>query len=140
MPITVTIAEGLLTPAGEKDVLPRLSALLLDVHGLTGNTFMTPIVVGSVNVLAASHIFSGGRPQSVAFVELKVPSSTFTTQAIRSAFVAQATNILIELSGGMLAKEFIFVNILYAIDGSWGVAGHAYTNAEISESIGQASD
>ena len=39
MPITVTAPRGTLTPAGERDILPQLTAALIEASGQTGNAF-----------------------------------------------------------------------------------------------------
>ena len=49
MPLTVTVTQGVFTPENEKKLVPQLSALMLKVHGLTGNKFMTPVVIGHLN-------------------------------------------------------------------------------------------
>src|SRR5258708_40176599 len=46
MPITVTAPRGVLTAAGQREVLPRLTAALIEASGLTGNAFFTSIVGG----------------------------------------------------------------------------------------------
>jgi hypothetical protein len=64
MPITVTAPRGVLTPAGEREVLPRLTAALIEVSGLTGNSFFTSIVGGTVHVLAPEDVYAGGARRS----------------------------------------------------------------------------
>jgi hypothetical protein len=44
MPITVTAPRGVLTAEGERQILPRLTAELIDVSGAAGNSFFEPIV------------------------------------------------------------------------------------------------
>jgi phenylpyruvate tautomerase PptA (4-oxalocrotonate tautomerase family) len=83
-------------------------------------------------------IFTGGRAENAIFVELKVPSVTFTTQEQRQGFVDDVNAILDELTHGTYPKDRTFVNITYAVDGSWGVAGKAWTNAELGEAIAHA--
>jgi len=133
MPITVTAAAGILDDAAEKQILPRLSASLLARNGMTGNTFMTPVVVGSVNILSEGRIYTGGHAEKAVFVELKVPSVTFGSQEQRQGFVDDVNSILNELTHGTYPKDKTFVNITYAVDGSWGVADKAWTNAELGE-------
>lgn len=139
MPITVTATAGIFDAAAQARIVPRLSAALLDRHGLTGNGFMTPIVVGSVNIVPAERLFAGGVAQTAIFIELKVPSTTFTTHEQRQGFLDDANAILNELTGGTYPKDRTFLNITYAVDGSWGVGATAYTNAALGEAIGKAS-
>ena len=133
MPLTLTVSEGVLPTGEEKRAFARLSDAMLKWHGLTGNTFMTPNVVGSINVLAKEHTFSGSQEASVAFIEWKVPSFAFATREIQEGYIAEATNILHEMSGGALPKDHIWVNVVHAVDGAWGVAGKAMTNAQLGE-------
>jgi phenylpyruvate tautomerase PptA (4-oxalocrotonate tautomerase family) len=140
MPITVTATAGILDEAAEKHILPRLSEALLARNGMAGNTFMTPIVVGSLHILPEGRIFAGGRAEQAIFVELKVPSVTFGSQEQRQGFVDDANSILNELTHGTYPKDKTFVNITYAVDGSWGVAGKAWTNAELGKAAALAAE
>jgi hypothetical protein len=92
---------------------------------------MRPFVVGSLQLLPASRVFTGGRADTAIFVELKVPSISFGTQEQRQGFVDDVNRILDDLTHGHYPKDKTFVNIVYAVDGSWGVAYKAWTNAEI---------
>jgi hypothetical protein len=60
MPITVTAPQGVLTAAGQREVLPRLTAALIEASGLAGNSFFTSIVGGTVHILAPEDIYAGG--------------------------------------------------------------------------------
>ena len=46
----------------------------------------------------------------------------------------EGTSMLPRLHDG----ERIFVNMVYAVDGLWGIGGKAYTNAELGEAVSQA--
>lgn len=138
MPITVTVSAGVLDAAAEAQILPRLSQALLARHGLTGNAFMTPAVVGSLNVLPDGRIFTGGRAETAIFVELKVPSVTFQTQDARQGFVDDVHAVLRDLTRGRYPKDKTFVNITYAVDGSWAIGEKAYTNDELGAAIASA--
>jgi hypothetical protein len=135
MPITVTATKGLFTPNNAKKVVPELSALMLKLHGLSGNNFITPVVIGSMNIVSEEHIFSGGVPVPAVFIEWKVPSFSFGTQEICDNYVKEATEIAVKLSSGNLTTKNVFVNVVHALDGSWGVNGKAYTNAELIEAV-----
>ncbi len=138
MPITVTATAGILDDAAERAIVPRLSHALLARHGLAGNAFMEPLVVGSVHIMPEGRIYAGGRAERAIFVELNVPSVTFTTQEQRAGFVDDVNAILADLTHATYPKDRTFVNITYAVDGSWGVAGKAWTNAELGEAIARA--
>ncbi len=138
MPITVTATAGILDEFAEKQIVPRLSEALLARNGMTGNAFMTPIVVGSVHIMPEGRIYAGGRAEKAIFVELKVPSVTFGTQEQRQGFVYDVNRIFDDLTRGRYPKDKTFINITYAVDGSWGVADKAWTNAELGEAAGRA--
>ena len=138
MPITVTLSAGILDEAGEQQILPRLSQALLARNGMTGNAFMTPIVIGSVHIMAPGRIYAGGRAEQAVFVELKVPSVTFATQEQRQGFVDDVNGILNDLTGGAYPKARTFVNIVYALDGSWGIGDKAWTNTELGDAAARA--
>ncbi len=131
MPLTLTLTEGVLPKGTEQQAFAQLSETMLKLHGLSGNRFMTPNIVGSINIVSPEHTFSGLKERPVAFIEWKVPSFAFTNREIQKAYVAEATRILQELSHGKLPKEQIWVNVVHAVDGIWGVAGEAMTNAEL---------
>jgi len=135
MPLTVIATQGIFTPENEKKIIPELTALMLKVHHLTGNKFMTPIVIGHLELVAPEHIFSGGAPVTGVFIEWKVPSFGFGTQEILDEYVKEATAITVECSGGKLSKKNVFVNVVHAVDGSWGVHGKAYTNTELGAAV-----
>ncbi len=135
MPLLIQLTEGLLTAQGERDVFPRVARALLEVHGLEGNAFMTPNVIGHVVVSPVSTSYVGGEPASLAVVEVKVPSLTFPTREVQQAFVKRVTDIIDELKAGDHPRARTFVNVTYAVDGSWGIGGKAYSNAELGAAI-----
>jgi phenylpyruvate tautomerase PptA (4-oxalocrotonate tautomerase family) len=129
----------LLTPAGEREVFAQISEALLTAHGLVGNRFMTPNVIGHLVVSEPSTSYVGGKPQSLAIVEVKVPSITFPTDEVKQAFVSAVTDIIDRYKAGSHPRERTFVNVTYALDGAWGIAGEAYSNAELKAAILKAS-
>jgi phenylpyruvate tautomerase PptA (4-oxalocrotonate tautomerase family) len=135
MPLTLTITEGVLPKGTEKATFARLSDAMLKWHGLTGNKVMAPNVIGSIHVITKDHTFSGSKEARVAFIEWKVPSFAFATREIQIGYIAEVTNIVHEASGGKLPKENIWVNVVHAVDGAWGIAGRAMTNAELGEAV-----
>ncbi len=138
MPLTLTVTEGALPRGTEKQAFERLSSLFLDLAGLSGNRFMDPNVVGSVHVIPREHTFSGSKEAPVVFIEWKVPSFVFTDRKFQEAYIEQATQIIHDMSGGKQPKDHIWVNVVHAVDGTWGIAGKAYTNVELGEAITRA--
>ena len=138
MPITVTTPRGTLTPAGERAVLPRLTAALIEVSGVTGNSFFTPIVGGTVHVLDPRDVYAGGVNRLVVMVELKLPNIGLPTPEARAAFIAAASDIVADLAVPGHDRNDIWVNILNAPDGGWGVGGRAWTGEELIAATVQA--
>lgn len=135
MPIAIQLSPGLLTNDGQRTVFSRIAAILLDVHGLAGNQFMTRNVIGHVTVLPEGASYVDGKPQSLAVIEVKVPSSTFPNADVQRAFVQRVTDVIDELGVGTHPRSRTFVNVTYAVDGAWGIGGRAYTNAELGAAI-----
>ena len=135
MPLTLIVTEGVLPKDREQSTIARLSETFLKLHGLTGNKFMTPNVIGHVQVIPSGSTFSGLKATPVAIVEWLTPSFAFATREVQIAYVAEATDIIHEACGGKHPKENIWVNVKHAVDGTWGIAGKAMTNAELGEAI-----
>jgi hypothetical protein len=131
MPITVTAPRGVLTVAGEREILPRLTAALIEASGATGNAFFTSIVGGTVHLLDPEDIYAGGANRPVVMVELKLPNIGLNSLEARAAFIVAATGIVAELSTPGHRPENTWVNILNALDGAWGIAGRAYTGDDL---------
>jgi len=135
MPLTLTLSEGVVPVGTEKQAFARLCETMLKWHGLTGNKVMTPNVVGSIHVIPKKLTFSGLNEASVAFVEWKVPSFAFNTAEIQQGYIAEATGIIHEMSGKKLPKSNIWVNVVHAVNGAWGIGGQAMTNTQLGEAI-----
>src|ERR1700747_2966796 len=138
MPIQIIVPEGALTPAAEAEAFRKLTELLLRLHGLSGNTFMTPNVIGEVTVVPKGRTFSGGRPADIAIFELKVPSFVLPTQELKDAWIAEGTSIIENAAAGRIKRDHIFGNVNYAVDGAWGIGGKAYSNAALGSAVAAA--
>ena len=135
MPLTLTLTEGVLPKGSEKIAFARLSDAMLKWHGLSGNKVMTPNVVGAIHVLSPEHTFSGSQQAPVVFIEWKVPSFAFATRDIQLGYVAEASDIIHQMSEGKHPKEAIWVNDEHAVDGAWGIGCTAMTNAQLGEAL-----
>jgi hypothetical protein len=135
MPLTVIATKGIFTSDNEKKIVPELSALMMRLHGLSGNRFMTPVVIGHLNLVSPELIFSGGAPATSVFIEWKVPSFGFSNQQILNDYVKEATDIAVKLSNGKLSHKNVFVNVVHAVNGSWGIHGKAYDNEELIAAV-----
>lgn len=138
MPLQVIVTEGILTPIAEQQVFAAVTNAFLKAHDLTGNSFMTPNVIGEVTVIPKGRSFSGGIPTDIAIVEVKAPSFALAQPEQKDRFVAEVTDILLTASEGRVTKEHIFVNMVYAVDGLWGIGGKAYTNEKMLTAVKQA--
>lgn len=135
MPLTLTLTEGVLPAGSEQAVFARLCHAMLKWHDLEGNAALLPNVVGAVHVLPLASTFSGAQPAPVAFVEWKMPGFAFATPEIQQGYVDEATTIVHEASGGRQPKERIWVNVVHAVDGAWGIAGQALSNAQLGAAL-----
>jgi hypothetical protein len=135
MPLTLTLSTGVLPEGSERQAFAQLCDAMLKWHGLSGNTVMTPNVVGAIHLIPKNFTFSGLKEIPVALVEWKTPSFAFNTQEIRDGYFAEATNILHQLSGGKLPREHIWINVVHAVDGAWGIGGQALSNAELGAAL-----
>lgn len=131
MPIQVIATEGVLTESAEQEVFAKLTDLLLELNGLTGNKFMTPNVIGEVTLVPKGRTFSGGKPTAIVIFELKVPSTVLPNRDLQRAWISRGTAIILKAASGKVSKDRIWGNVVHAVDGLWGINGHAYTNAEL---------
>ncbi|PMS23785.1 Tautomerase enzyme [Trinickia dabaoshanensis] len=138
MPITLTVPEDVLDRETEAKVFAQLTDTLLDIEGLRDNAFMVPNVVGTLHTLPRNRIFSGGAAALAAFVELKLPAVALASSDSKRRFIERATQIVARASGGQIPPERVWVNVVYAADGAWGIAGQAYDNAALGDAIGAA--
>jgi phenylpyruvate tautomerase PptA (4-oxalocrotonate tautomerase family) len=138
MPISVQVTRGLLSAQGEREIVGRITRALLEAHGLADNDFMRENVVGHLVVADSAASFVAGQPQSLAVVEVKVPAVAFRDRAVQQRFVAAATDAIDELKAGAHPRSRTYVNVSYAVDGAWGIAGKAYSNEELGEAIARA--
>jgi len=135
MPISIQVSRGLLTLEGERTIFRRVAQALLSAHGLQDNPFMKENVIGHLVVTEAATSFVGDAPASLAIVEVKVPSVTFRDRSTQQAFVDSVTQIVDELKAGAHPPSRTYVNVTYAVDGAWGIAGKAYTNDDLGAAI-----
>jgi hypothetical protein len=135
MPYQLIVTDGALSDAAQQSVFKDLTDLLLELHGLTGNEFMTPNIIGEVTVVPEGKSFSGGKPANIAVVELKVPSFVLTDPQAKRDWVRRSTDIVERAAQGRLSRERIYANVTYADEGSWGIAGTAYDNAQLGAAI-----
>ncbi|MEU6756815.1 hypothetical protein [Streptomyces sp. NPDC046685] len=138
MPIAVIAPTGALTPAGEREIIPQLSDALIEVSGLTGNTFFTPMVAGVLHLLDPENVYAGGVSRPLVLIELKLPDVGLASVEARVAFIEKATDIAYRHMTPGRDRDDIRINIVNAPDGGWGMGGHAYTGERLAEAIARA--
>jgi hypothetical protein len=135
MPLTLTATEGVFPRGTEQQVFQQLCEAMLKWHGLTGNTTMTANVVGSINILPQNLTYAGLHQSPVVFIEWKVPSIAFNSPRIVQGYIEEATRIAAQASGGRQPVERIWVNVVHAVEGAWGIGGKAFTNQELGAAL-----
>jgi len=131
MPLTLILTEGLMPREQHAPTIARLCEAFLRLHGLLGNAFLTPNVIGHVHEVPQGATFAGLQPASVAIVEWFTPSFAFASTGLQQAYVKEATDIVEAACGGKQPRERIWVNLKHAVDGMWGIGGRAFSNAEL---------
>jgi hypothetical protein len=111
MPIQVIVPEGVLTAGADAEAFGKLTDLLLRLHGLSGNKFMTPNVIGEVTVVPKGRTFSGGARTDIAVFELKVPSFVLPTQELKDAWIGEGTDIIEEATKGRVKRANIYASV-----------------------------
>src|SRR5437868_8198296 len=135
MPIQIIVPEGALTPAAQAEAFGKLTELLLRLHGLSGNRFMTPNLIGEVTVVPKGRTYSGGKPTDIAVFELKVPSFVLPTQELKEAWISEGTAIIEQAARGRSKREHIYSSVSYAVEGAWGIGGTAYSNSDLGSAV-----
>ena len=135
MPITVTAPRGVLTATGQQQVLPRLSRAVIEISGVVGNAFFTPLVGGHVDIVEPADVYAGGANRPLVVVKLEVPNIALGSVELRAAFIRAATDIVDECTVPWHEPHDTWVNIFTAPDGGWGVGGRAYTGDDLVAEI-----
>lgn len=135
MPMQIIASEGVFGPAAEQVVFAQLTELLLELNGLSGHPFMTPNIIGEVTVIPKDRTFSGGKATDIVVFELKVPGIVLPTRELQLAWIERATQIIVEAAAGKVTKERVWGNVVHAVDGLWGIGGHAYSNDELAAAL-----
>lgn len=139
MPLQIIATEGIFTEPAEKEVFAAITESFLKQHNLVGNKFMTPNVIGEITIVPKGRTFAGGKPDNLVIIEIKAPSFALASQEQKQSFVMEVTEAVLKTSNGRVARERVYVNMVYAVDGLWGIGGKAFTNQELGEAIAGAS-
>ena len=138
MPFNIIITEGVLADAAKASTHKAITDCFLRLHALTGNPFLERHVIGEVTTVPQGETFAGGKPANVAIVETVVPSFALATPEQRATYIREVTEIIVSASSGRVERDRVYVNVVNPVDGLWGIAGKAYTNAELGEAISTA--
>ena len=88
---------------------------------------------GRTAVRKASTTAGVNRP--LVLVELKLPNVGLNTLQARAAFITAATDLVETLTVPGHDRQDIWVNILNAPDGGWGLGGTVYTGGDLIAAI-----
>jgi len=135
MPLNLHLTEGVIPPGTEKEAIKQITDVFLKWHNLAGNKVMTPNVTAMLQVLPKGSTFSGGEAVSGAWIEFKTPSFAFTDREIQIGIAKEATDVIVELSGGKQPRHNIYFNVTHTVDGTWNLDGKAMTNEELGVAI-----
>jgi hypothetical protein len=61
--------------------------------------------------------------------------AAFAQREVQLGYIDEATTIIHEMSGGRHPKDRIWVNVVHAVEGTWGIAGHAMTSEQLGQAI-----
>jgi phenylpyruvate tautomerase PptA (4-oxalocrotonate tautomerase family) len=135
MPFNIVTTEGVLTNASKASTHKAITDCFLRLHNLSGNPFLERHVIGEITTVPKGETFAGGKPENVVIVETLLPSFGLNDPGQKKSYITEVTDIILRASEGRVARERIYVNVVYAVDGLWGIAGKAYTNAELGEAL-----
>ena len=137
MPFNIITTQGVLTDDVKASTHKAITDCFLRLHQLTGNSFLERHVIGEITTVPKGETFAGGKPENIVIVETLVPSFALSAPEQKQAYIAEVTEIILRASHGRVERDRIYVNVVYPVDGLWGIAGKAYTNAELIETVSQ---
>lgn len=135
MPIALTITEGVIPEGSEVEAGRRITEAFLKWHGLSENKVMRPNTTSHIHVLPKNSTLSGGVPFEGAWIETKTPTFALCSREVQEGFFKEATDIIEELSGGLLPRNHIYANAVHTVDGTWNMDGKAMTNEQLAEEL-----
>ena len=132
--IDIVAAEGTFPESNEAPLLARATQCLLEWE----KTAKIPIAIANtgsfLNVLPASRVAAGGKATQVVRVQILTPAQALT-QEQRTGIAAGITDLVAELASDPTVRERTWVLFHEAVDGGWGIAGRAYTNAALGDAV-----
>ncbi len=132
--IDIVAPEGTFPGSSEQALLERATASLLKWE----KTSTIPIAVANtaayLHLLPKARVTAGGKADRVVRVQIITPVGSLK-QEQRAGITADITAIVGELAGEPNLRDRTWVLFHEAVDGGWGIAGRAYTNADLGEAV-----
>jgi phenylpyruvate tautomerase PptA (4-oxalocrotonate tautomerase family) len=132
--IDIVAPEGTFPESSEAALLERATTCLLEWEKTTGIPIATANTGAFLSVLPAPRVTAGGKPDRVVRVQILTPARALS-QEQRAGITAGITAIVGELASEPSVRDRTWVLFHEAVDGGWGIAGRAYTNADLGEAV-----
>ncbi|NNC16781.1 4-oxalocrotonate tautomerase [Corallococcus exiguus] len=132
--IDITASDGLFSPANEAVLLKRATDCLLQWEKVSGIPYAVANTGAFLSVLPRRRTTSGGKGAGVVRIQVLTPAKSLS-QEQRSGIAAGLTDIVHELADDADIRERTWVLFHEAVDGGWGIAGKAFTNADLVDAV-----
>lgn len=133
MAIDIVASAGVFDERAEPLFMRRLYDALLEAIDGTEDVRAAAVMGVALHVLPAARVTMGGRIASSVRIGVVLPAIALASFRRRRRFIAAATAVVAELSTDPTVASRVVVRIVHAVDGGWGIGGHAFTNDEIDE-------
>ncbi len=132
MPIDVFVSRDALQESAVPSLARDLTESLLRWTDASDDEFIRSNVSVFIHEHGENHVFAGGVPARVARIDVKVPTVALTTQERRSGFTADATRLVRTAARPETRFEHVWVFVMNAVEGGWGIDGKALTSEDMS--------
>jgi hypothetical protein len=131
--IDIYAPAGTFTEEHVATLLRRVVESLLKWTDATEIAFVRRNAGAYFHALPPAHVTCDGEPDMVVRIAVTLPEVVLSTIERRRAFIEDATAIAASLSVDAHTAERTWISVVNAVDGGWGIGGHALTNADIDE-------
>jgi phenylpyruvate tautomerase PptA (4-oxalocrotonate tautomerase family) len=132
--IDIVAPEGMFPADNEAKLLERATACLTQWEKVANIPMAVANTGAYLHVLPKARVCAGGKAAGVVRVQLITPSGALN-QEQRVGIAEGITGAVAELASDSGIRERTWVLFSEAPDGGWGIAGKAYTNAELRAAI-----
>jgi len=132
--IDIVAHEGAFPETSEASLLERSTQSLLKWEKTAGIPLAVANTAAYLHVLPGNRVTAGGKADRVVRVQIITPVGSLK-QEQRAGITAEITKIVAELAGAPGLGERTWVLFHEAVDGGWGIAGRAYTNADLRDAV-----